>query len=83
MISLCLHRITQGKGHNGLKQVLKPQEHQGGGILLIVLATLAFASRDTATKHATTLVPVLVFLAEVFKTKRLRSNCLFEAICIV
>jgi drug/metabolite transporter (DMT)-like permease len=36
--------------------------HQGGGILLIVLTTLAFASLDTATKHATTLTPVLMLL---------------------
>jgi drug/metabolite transporter (DMT)-like permease len=36
--------------------------HQGGGILLIVLTTLAFASLDTATKHATTLAPVLMLL---------------------
>ena len=35
---------------------------QGGGILLIVLTTLAFASLDTATKHATTLAPVLMLL---------------------
>ncbi|MCF8157616.1 MAG: DMT family transporter [Rhodoferax sp.] len=38
------------------------RSHQGGGILLIVLATLAFASLDTATKHATTLAPVLMLL---------------------
>jgi drug/metabolite transporter (DMT)-like permease len=36
--------------------------HQGGGILLIVLATLTFASLDTATKHATMLAPVLMLL---------------------
>jgi drug/metabolite transporter (DMT)-like permease len=35
---------------------------QGVGILLIVLATLAFAALDTATKHATTLAPVLMLL---------------------
>nr|MDP2189936.1 DMT family transporter [Rhodoferax sp.] len=35
---------------------------QGGGILLIVLAALAFAALDTATKHATTLAPVLMLL---------------------
>ena len=35
---------------------------QGGGVLLIVLATLAFAALDTATKHATTLAPVLMLL---------------------
>ncbi len=35
---------------------------QGGGILLIVLATLAFAILDTSTKYATTLAPVLMLL---------------------
>ena len=35
---------------------------QGSGVLLIVLATLAFAALDTATKHATTLAPVLMLL---------------------
>ncbi len=35
---------------------------QGRGIFLIVLVTLAFALLDTATKHATTLVPVLMLL---------------------
>ncbi len=35
---------------------------QGGGILLIVLAALAFALLDTATKHATQLAPVLMLL---------------------
>ncbi len=35
---------------------------QGGGILLIVLTTLAFATLDTATKHATQLAPVLMLL---------------------
>jgi drug/metabolite transporter (DMT)-like permease len=35
---------------------------QGGGILLIVLTTLSFAGLDTATKHATTLAPVLMLL---------------------
>ncbi|MFZ4479659.1 MAG: DMT family transporter [Rhodoferax sp.] len=35
---------------------------QGGGILLIVLATLCFAALDTATKHAVTLAPVLMLL---------------------
>jgi len=35
---------------------------QGGGILLIVLAALAFALLDTATKHATQLAPVLKLL---------------------
>jgi len=35
---------------------------QGGGILLIVLTALAFASLDAATKHATQLAPVLMLL---------------------
>ena len=35
---------------------------QGGGILLIVLAALSFATLDTATKHATTLAPVVMLL---------------------
>jgi drug/metabolite transporter (DMT)-like permease len=35
---------------------------QGAGIALILLATLAFASLDTATKHAGTLAPVLMLL---------------------
>nr|WP_319563340.1 DMT family transporter [uncultured Rhodoferax sp.] len=35
---------------------------QGGGILLIILASLSFALLDTATKHATQLVPVLMLL---------------------
>jgi drug/metabolite transporter (DMT)-like permease len=35
---------------------------QGGGILLIVVATLAFAVLDTVTKYATTLVPVVMLL---------------------
>ncbi len=35
---------------------------QGSGVLLIVLATLSFAALDTATKHATTLAPVLMLL---------------------
>ena len=35
---------------------------QGGGILLIVLTSLAFATLDTATKHATQLAPVLMLL---------------------
>jgi drug/metabolite transporter (DMT)-like permease len=34
----------------------------GGGILLILLTTLSFASLDTVTKHATQLVPVLMLL---------------------
>jgi len=38
------------------------QSRQGGGILLIVLTSLAFASLDTATKHATQLAPVLMLL---------------------
>jgi drug/metabolite transporter (DMT)-like permease len=35
---------------------------QGIGILLIILATFTFAALDTATKHSTTLVPVLMLL---------------------
>jgi len=38
------------------------KSRQGGGILLIILAALSFASLDTATKHATQLVPVLMLL---------------------
>ncbi len=38
------------------------RSHQGGGILLIILATLSFALLDTATKHATSLAPVLMLL---------------------
>lgn len=38
------------------------RSRQGTGILLIMLATLCFASLDTATKHATTLAPVLMLL---------------------
>lgn len=38
------------------------KSRQGGGILLIILATLSFATLDTATKHATQLVPVLMLL---------------------
>jgi drug/metabolite transporter (DMT)-like permease len=38
------------------------RSRQGGGILLIVLAALAFALLDTATKHATQLAPVLMLL---------------------
>jgi drug/metabolite transporter (DMT)-like permease len=35
---------------------------QGAGVLLIVLVTFCFAALDTATKHATTLAPVLMLL---------------------
>ena len=35
---------------------------QGGGVLLIVLAALSFATLDTATKFATALAPVLMLL---------------------
>lgn len=35
---------------------------QGGGILLMVSATLCFALLDTATKHATRLAPLLMLL---------------------
>ncbi|TXT34348.1 MAG: hypothetical protein FD135_5300, partial [Comamonadaceae bacterium] len=38
------------------------RSRQGGGILLIMLATLSFALLDTATKHATQLAPVLMLL---------------------
>ncbi len=38
------------------------RSRQGGGILLIMVATLSFALLDTATKHATTLAPVLMLL---------------------
>jgi drug/metabolite transporter (DMT)-like permease len=38
------------------------RSRQGGGILLIVLATLCFAALDTATKYAVTLAPVLMLL---------------------
>ncbi|MDO9167358.1 MAG: EamA/RhaT family transporter, partial [Rhodoferax sp.] len=35
---------------------------QGAGVLLIVLAALAFAVLDTTTKYAATLAPVLMLL---------------------
>jgi len=38
------------------------KHRQGSGILLIILATLVFASLDTTTKHAIQLVPVLMLL---------------------
>lgn len=38
------------------------RSRQGGGILLIVLSTLAFAALDTATKYAVALAPVLMLL---------------------
>jgi drug/metabolite transporter (DMT)-like permease len=38
------------------------RSRQGGGILLIMVATLSFALLDTATKHATQLAPVLMLL---------------------
>jgi drug/metabolite transporter (DMT)-like permease len=38
------------------------KSHTGGGILLIILATLSFAALDTTTKHATQLAPVLMLL---------------------
>lgn len=38
------------------------RSHQGGGILLITGAALTFALLDTATKHATSLAPVLMLL---------------------
>ena len=38
------------------------KSRQAGGILLIILATLSFASLDTVTKHAIQLVPVLMLL---------------------
>lgn len=38
------------------------RSREGGGILLIVLATLAFAALDTATKYAVALAPVLMLL---------------------
>jgi drug/metabolite transporter (DMT)-like permease len=38
------------------------KSRQGGGILLIILAAMSFATLDTATKHATQLVPVLMLL---------------------
>jgi len=38
------------------------RSHQGGGILLIMVATLSFALLDTATRHATQLAPVLMLL---------------------
>lgn len=38
------------------------KSHQGGGVLLIILAAMSFALLDTATKHATQLVPVLMLL---------------------
>ncbi len=38
------------------------RSRQGGGILLIILTALTFATLDTATKHATKLAPVLMLL---------------------
>jgi len=38
------------------------RSQQGGGILLIMVATLSFAILDTATRHATQLAPVLMLL---------------------
>jgi drug/metabolite transporter (DMT)-like permease len=38
------------------------KSRQAGGILLIILATLSFASLDTVTKHATQVVPLLMLL---------------------
>jgi drug/metabolite transporter (DMT)-like permease len=38
------------------------KSRQGGGILLIILATLSFALLDTATKHTIQFVPVLMLL---------------------
>jgi len=38
------------------------RSRQGGGILLIMLATLSFSLLDTATKRATQLAPVLMLL---------------------
>jgi drug/metabolite transporter (DMT)-like permease len=38
------------------------RSRQGGGILLILLTALSFATLDTATKHTTQLAPVLMLL---------------------
>ncbi|MCF8160153.1 MAG: DMT family transporter [Polaromonas sp.] len=38
------------------------KSRQAGGILLIILASLSFATLDTAVKHATQLVPLLMLL---------------------
>ena len=38
------------------------RSHQGGGILLIITATLSFALLDSATRHITQLAPVLMLL---------------------
>lgn len=38
------------------------RSRQGGGILLIVVATLSFALGDSATRHITQVVPVLMLL---------------------
>lgn len=38
------------------------RSQQGGGILLMLLATCTFAALDTTTKHAISLVPVLMLL---------------------
>ena len=38
------------------------RSRQGAGIALIILATLAFAVLDSATKHAAALAPVLMLL---------------------
>ncbi len=38
------------------------RSHQGGGILLIITATLAFALLDSVTRHTTQVAPVLMLL---------------------
>jgi len=38
------------------------RSHQGGGILLIMVATLSFALGDSATRHITQVAPVLMLL---------------------
>lgn len=38
------------------------RSHQGGGVLLIMVAAMAFALLDTATKYSTQFVPVLMLL---------------------
>ena len=45
-----------------LERATKLAETTGGGILLIVLAAATFATLDAATKHATSLAPVLMLL---------------------
>jgi len=54
--------VSKAAHHPSITAMSYWRTQQGAGILLIVLATLSFASLDTATKHATRLAPVLMLL---------------------